>query len=74
VNSPYNTYKVRGLPPGPIANPGLAAILAALYPTQTNFVYFVARNDGSHQFSVTLEDHNKAVNQYQRQLNGKRAS
>ena len=74
VNSPYNTYKVRGLPPGPIANPGLAAIHAALYPTQTDFVYFVARNDGSHQFSVTLAEHNKAVDKYQRQLNGKRAS
>ena len=55
VNSPYNTYKVRGLPPGPIANPGLAAIEAALYPTPSNFVYFVSRNDGSHKFSATLE-------------------
>jgi UPF0755 protein len=74
VNSPYNTYKVRGLPPGPIANPGLAAIHAALYPTPTDFVYFVARNDGSHQFSATLEDHNKAVDIYQRRSTGKRAS
>ncbi len=74
VNSPYNTYKVRGLPPGPIANPGLAAIHAALYPTQTDFVYFVARNDGSHQFSVTLAEHNKAVEKFQRMSNGKRAS
>ena len=48
VNSPYNTYKVRGLPPGPIANPGLASIQAALYPTPSDFVYFVSRNDGSH--------------------------
>ncbi|GJL57325.1 MAG: hypothetical protein NPIRA03_01820 [Nitrospirales bacterium] len=74
IDSPYNTYKVRGLPPGPIANPGLAAIQAALYPTQTDFVYFVARNDGSHQFSVTLSDHNKAVDLYQRRSISKRAS
>ena len=74
VESSYNTYKVRGLPPGPIANPGLAAIRAALYPTQTDFVYFVARKDGSHQFSVTLADHNKAVDIFQRRSTGKRAS
>jgi UPF0755 protein len=66
VNSPYNTYKVRGLPPGPIANPGLASIQAALYPTPSDFVYFVSRNDGSHKFSATLAEHNKAVDQYQR--------
>jgi UPF0755 protein len=66
VNSPYNTYKVRGLPPGPIANPGLASIQAALYPTPSDFVYFVSRNDGSHKFSATLDEHNKAVDKYQR--------
>jgi UPF0755 protein len=74
VNSPYNTYKVRGLPPGPIANPGLAAIHAALYPTKTDFVYFVSRNDGSHHFSVTLAEHNNAVDRFQRQANRKHAS
>jgi len=66
VKSPYNTYYVKGLPPGPICNPGQAAIHAALYPAPTKFVYFVARQDGSHQFSVTLAEHNKAVHKYQR--------
>ena len=65
-NSPYNTYRVRGLPPGPIANPGEAAIRAALFPTPTDFVYFVSRNDGSHVFSSTLAEHNQAVEKYQR--------
>jgi UPF0755 protein len=66
VESPYNTYLVVGLPPGPIANPGEAAIRAALFPTPTDFVYFVSRNDGSHEFSSTLAEHKQAVEKYQR--------
>ncbi len=62
---PYNTYLNRGLPPGPIANPGLAALQAAANPEPTKYLYFVARGDGSHQFSRTLKEHNAAVRQYQ---------
>ena len=60
VDSPYNTYKYPGLPPGPICNPGKASILAALYPAQANYLYFVARGDGTHVFSSTLREHNNA--------------
>jgi len=63
---PYNTYTSPGLPPGPICNPGLAALEAALNPENTPFLYFVARNDGTHHFSQTLREHNRAVRQYQR--------
>jgi UPF0755 protein len=68
LNAPglYNTYVHRGLPLGPIANPGRAALQAAVDPSPTKALYFVSRNDGSHEFSDTLEEHNRAVRQYQR--------
>lgn len=63
---PYNTYLNRGLPPGPIANPGLPALAAALNPSKAEYLYFVSRNDGSHTFSRTLQEHNRAVEQFRR--------
>ena len=68
INDPYNSYLKRGLPPGPIANPGLASINAALNPETTDFLYFVGKNDGTgaHDFSKTLREHNNKVNRYQR--------
>ena len=67
MDSPYNTYRVPGLPPGPIANPGLASLHAATAPASTEFLYFVARHDGSHAFSRNLEEHNRNVETFQRQ-------
>ena len=62
----YNTYQIKGLPAGPICNPGLASLRAVLKPASVDYLFFVSRNNGTHQFSRTLEEHNRAVNQYQR--------
>lgn len=66
TDTPYNTYTRAGLPPSPIAMPGMAALQAALHPADSDVLYFVARGDGSSQFSRTLDEHNRAVNKYQR--------
>lgn len=64
AETPYNTYVVRGLPPGPICNPGRHAILAVLQPADAPYLYFVSKNNGSHHFSTTLGEHNRAVREY----------
>ena len=64
--SPYNTYLIPGLPPTPIANPGLGALRAAVHPASTAYLYFVGKGDGSHLFSTNYKDHDKAVNDFQR--------
>lgn len=66
TDTPYNTYLRPGLPPTPIAMPGKAALLAAVQPAQSKSLYFVSRGDGTSQFSETLDEHNRAVNRYQR--------
>lgn len=66
TDTPWNTYTRSGLPPTPIAMPGKAALLAAVQPASSNALYFVAKGDGTSQFSATLDDHNRAVNKYQR--------
>jgi UPF0755 protein len=62
--TPYNTYTIKGLPPGPIASPGAKSIIAALYPAKVPYIYFVSNNDGTHHFSVSAEEHQSAVKEY----------
>jgi UPF0755 protein len=65
VDSPFNTYFNNGLPPTPVSNPGTSAFRAVLQPAPTDYLYFVSKNDGTHYFSKTLKEHNKAVRKYQ---------
>jgi len=69
IKSPYNTYERIGLPPTPICNPGRKAILAALYPADTKYLYFVANGRGGHRFSATYAEHLRAVRAYRRRMN-----
>ncbi|WP_339133791.1 MAG: endolytic transglycosylase MltG [Candidatus Electrothrix sp. GW3-4] len=69
--TPYNTYVISGLPAGPICNPGAAAIKAVLSPAKVSYLYFVSRNDGSHHFSRTLKEHNRAVYTFQKRRRSK---
>ncbi len=62
IKSVYNTYIISGLPPGPIASPGIKSIIAALYPADVPYLYFVSKNDGTHLFSKTYQEHNAAIN------------
>lgn len=62
--TPYNTYQIKGLPPGPIASPGLKSIMAALYPADVPYIFFVSLDNRAHQFSTTIEEHIRAVKQY----------
>lgn len=65
IDSPYNTYRVAGLPPGPINSPGEASLAASVNPAQTNYLYYVARPDGTHAFAATLAEHNNNIRKYQ---------
>ena len=65
-DSPYNTYRYPGLPPGPIASPGRASLAAAADPAAVEYLYFVSRNDGTHAFASTLDEHNRNVQKFQK--------
>ena len=64
IDSPYNTYRYPGLPPGPIASPGLASMLAVLQPADTDYYFFVSRRDGTHEFTRTYDEHLRARRMY----------
>ncbi len=71
-HTPFNTYTSTGLPPGPIANPGARSVMAALNPAPVDYLFFVSKNDGTHHFSATLDEHNRAVQRYQKRRRGAR--
>jgi UPF0755 protein len=73
ASSPYNTYRIPALPPGPICNPGLSSLRAALDPAAVPFLYFVSKNDGTHVFSESLESHSQAVKAYQPRIESRPA-
>jgi UPF0755 protein len=72
ISSPYNTYLHQGLPPGPINNPGRSAILAALYPSKHDYLYFVATGIGGHHFAKSYSEHEKNINSYRRAIRAQR--
>jgi len=73
-NSPYNTYRIAGLPPGPMANPGSKSIRAALYPAPVAYLYFVSKNDGTHIFASSLPEHNQNVDRFQKHQKNRRTA
>ena len=74
IDDPYNTYKYRGLPPGPITNPSLSSIQSVLKPEDHNYFFFVAKGDGQHMFSRTLSEHTRKAQEYYRVMQAKRAA
>ncbi|MBZ5720955.1 MAG: endolytic transglycosylase MltG [Acidobacteriia bacterium] len=71
IDSPYNTYRHPGMPPGPIGNPGKTSLEAALHPAETNYYYFVSDGDGRHRFASSLEEHNRNVAAYRKAMRGR---